>query len=167
MASISIIDTGYISTSATGTQAPVIVNSGTALVLKNTTVSYDGGSNTDESPVVGSATEPAVGYGSVNAPKISLSIVLDKSNTTDMSYVALLDQLRKTYGIKLLYYNSTTDGYRDITDTLGDVNKDDVHKAGNFSGTATPHLHVRFTSFQITETVSSHMRVELQGVITR
>lgn len=167
MASIAIIDTGYISTAATGTQAPTIVNSGSAINLKNTQIGYDGGSNTDENPVVGSNSEPTVGFGSVNAPKLSISIVLDRRNSTDMSYVVMLDQLRKTYGIKLLYYTSTTDGYRDLTDTLGDANKDDVHKAGNFSGTSTPHLHVRFTSFSITETTASHMRCELQGVITQ
>ena len=82
---------------------------------------------------------------------------------TNLSY---LEQLTRTYGIKLLYYSDTSDGYRDLTDTLGSANQDDVHKTNNFSGTATPHLHVRFTNFRVTETASSHLRFTLEGVST-
>ena len=106
------------------------------------------------------------GFGTVMAAKITIQGVLDGNDTSDMDTMTLLQQLTNTYGVKLLYYSDTTDGYRDITDSLGDEFKNDVHQANNFSGTATPHLHVRFTNFQITQTSNSHLRFTLEAVTT-
>ena len=83
-----------------------------------------------------------------------------------------LNDLLSTYGVKLLYYDDTTDGYRDITDSvddpdvIGQSNSTDVHQTPNFGGNATPHLHVRFTSFNVTQDAKSHLRFTLEGVTT-
>lgn len=167
MANITIIDTGYITaTSVTGTQAPEIVNSGSAIELKAVNISYKSGGNVDASPIINNNTLPVVGFGSVTTGTITITGVLDVKDATDLDTLQDLNDLRRTYGIKLLYYNSTSDGYRDITDTLGDTHKDDVHKANNFGGTATPHLHVRVINVSVTQTAGSYVRYNLELVET-
>lgn len=166
MASLTIIDTGFLNITNSGTKATTIVNSGTAITLKTATISFQGAANVDTSEIINTNTIPIAGFGSITAERITITGVLDRGVSADMTAVVLLNDLKKTYGVKLLYYDSTSDGYRDLSDTLGDTNKDDIHKTDNFSGTATPHFHIRVINFQITETSSSHMRYVLECVTT-
>ena len=107
-----------------------------------------------------------VGFGTVTAGKFTVTGILDANTAGDMNTMDELNQLLQTYGVKLLYYSDTTDGYRDITDSLGDTNKDDVHKTNNFSGTATGHHHVKFVAFNITQTSNSTLRYTLEAIET-
>ena len=93
---------------------------------------------------------------------IVLNGVLNRTSTTDMNLMTSIRDLIATYGIKLLYYTSTIDGYRELTDSLGTANSNDWHKTVFFSGTATPHLHVRVVSFNITQTTTTHLRYSLE-----
>ena len=163
---IAIIDTGYLNIADTGGTASTIVNSGQPVILKSVTLSFNRGANVSTNEILNTNIGPVAGFGSVTAGKITIQGVLDSNDTTDMDLMDEINDMLKTYGVKLLYYNDTTDGYRDITDSLGSVNKDDVHKTNNFSSVATPHLHVRFTSFQITQTAKSHLRYTLEAVET-
>lgn len=168
MANMAIIDTGYLkATSVSGTQATQ-ANSGDAVTLKGAKLIYDSTANTDSSAITNSTQRPVIGYGSVSAPTLVFTGVLNKTDSDDMSAAAYLDQMQYTYGVKLLYYTDTTDGYREITDVLGTGNSDDVHKAGFFSGTSTPHLHVRVTGFRLEQDAKSpsHFRYTLTMEVT-
>jgi len=166
MANIAIIDTGYIKTDASGTQASTLANSGSAINLKGVSIGYARSSNVDSSEIINSNSGPVVGFGTVQAGKITINGVLDSNTAADMNLMDDINDLLKTYGVKLLYYTDPTDGYREITDSLGDANKDDVHKTNNFSSVSTPHLHVRFTSFNISQTASSMLTYTLEAVET-
>jgi len=85
------------------------------------------------------------------------------TTTTTTSNADLMDDLnnlRKTIGIKLLYYSSITDGFRDITDSIGST--DVTHLSGT-----TPHIHVRVTNFTIKQSSKSNiLRYTLEMVET-
>lgn len=158
MASISIIDTGHLTTTnVSDTQAATVVNSGSAITLKSVEFNYQGSANYDDSPLINTNSGSVVGFGSVNPSKITIRGFLNRTSSTDMDTMTLLNQLKSTYGVKLLYYSSTTDGYRDITDSLGTGNSSDVHKDNNFGGTATPHLHVKITNFSTSDSADSNI----------
>ena len=152
MAQITIIDTGYLkTTTTTGTQA-TMVNSGSAITLHTAELTYDGGANIDDTSVINAqstgATEAVLNFGSITNAKLILSGILRRTSTSEMDTMTLLNDLRKTLGIKLLYYSSTTDGYRDITDSIGST--DTYHLGGTI-----PHIHVRATGFRIVHTADS------------
>lgn len=164
MANLAIIDTGYLTiTTTSGTQA-TMANSGSAISLQSAELSYQGGGNVDDSPVINASSSGAaianLNFGSISNAKIIIQGMLNRKSTTDMDLMNDLNDLRKTVGIKLLYYTSTTDGYRDITDSIGSID------AYHLSGT-TPHIHVRVTNFQIRHTsVSNLLRYTLECIDT-
>jgi len=166
IANIAIIDTGYLNITDTGTQASTLANSGSAINLKSVTVTFQRKANINQTEIINTNSGPVIGFGSVSAGKITIKGVLDSNTDADMTLMIALNDLLHTYGVKLLYYTSTTDGYRDITDSLGDANKNDTHKADFFSDVAIPHLHLKFTNFQITRTAKSYLYYTLEGFIT-
>lgn len=168
MANIAILDTGYIRTDQSGTQVSgtgSIANSGSAIELKGVSLSFDQKCNVDVTEIVSVNTTgnyaqgPVAGYGTITAGKVTIQGVLDSNSDTDMDLMKEIKNMLRTFGVKLLYYTSTTDGYRDITDSIGAT--DIIHLSGT-----TPHLHVRFTSFQISQTADSHLRYTLEAVTT-
>ena len=149
---ITIIDTGYLTiTTTTGTQA-TMANSGSAITLQSIDMTYQGGSNIDDAPVINVSSSGAgaavLNFGSISNAKITINGILKRTVAADMNLMDDLDDLRKTIGIKLLYYSSITDGYRDITDSIGSTD------AYHLSGT-TPHIHVRVINFTIRQTSES------------
>jgi hypothetical protein len=156
MANISIIDTGKPNITDTGSVGSDQVNSGTAIELKAVNMNYRVGLNKDNSASPNSSTTPEINPVSFGSAKLTVNGMLDRRVTADMTNMVNLRDMAQSKGVKLIYYNSTTDGYRDITDSLGDANKDDAHKAANFSSTATAHLHCIIISFQINQTKNSN-----------
>lgn len=145
MADMEILDTGYLTTTTTsGTTAPR-ANSGSAIALKSVDVTYEGSGNIDNTPIINANTNAVLNFGSIGNAKVTLAATMNSNDTTAMDLMGDLNDLRKTLGIKLLYYGSTTDGYRDITDSIGSTD------AQHLSGTI-PHLHVRVTNFTIRQT---------------
>jgi hypothetical protein len=146
MANMAIIDTGYLTITATaGTQA-TMANGGSAINLRSVEITFQGGGNIDDSPVINAATTGAsnanLNFASITNARIVVTGILDRTVDGDMDLMDDLNDLRKTLGIKLIYYTSTTDGFRDITDSIGST--DSAHLSGT-----TPHLHVRVTDFTI------------------
>ena len=162
MASMKIIDTGYLRSDIQGTAQATRANSGTAIELRSVDMSFNASGNIDTDPRSNSNSIPVINFGSVNSNNIVINGVLDRTSTTDMNLMTSIRDLIATYGIKLLYYSSITDGYRELTDSLGTANSDDWHKTVFFSGVSTPHLHVRVISFNITQTTTSHLRNTLE-----
>lgn len=167
MGQITILDTGFLNISGTGTQASVIANSGSVITLKTGKLSFQRKSNTDSTEIINTTTGPVVGFGTVTAGLWVVNGVLDSNVAADMDLIKPLNDLLSTFGVKLLYYSDTTDGFRDLTESLGDPNKNDAHKSANFGGTTTPHLHVKVNNFQIPQMSSSkHLRYTLEMMET-
>lgn len=166
IANLTIIDTGYLRADAAGLVQATRANSGTAIELKAIDINLQDAGNVDTEPIVNSNSSPVINFGSVSAGKITINGVLNRTVSADMDLLRALRDLRKTYGVKLLYYSSITDGYDTILGEIGYDNKDDWHKATFFSDTATPHLHVKFTNFSIRQLGSSHLRYTLECVET-
>jgi hypothetical protein len=167
MATISIIDTGYLRTDVvSGTQAPVIVNSSTAITLNVESLTYESGSNVDTAPLVNSSSNGVVGMGSVNNPKIVIKGVLNRASAADIGNMIFLERMRRTYGVKLLYYNDAASTYYNILNQMGAANQNDVHKAANFSNVTTPHLHVKVIGFSTEDLPRSFVRYTLTMVET-
>ena len=161
MSDIKIIDTGYLTaTSVTGTQA-TRANSGTAITLRSVSMNWQRAANIDDSPIINTNSGPAIGMGSVGAVKITISGIIDRNTSASMVLLDDLEDLVETYGVKLLYYDATTDTTVGLT-TLGDKNKNDLHKTPFFSGTTTPHLHVRATNLSLREDTNSKIRFTLE-----
>ena len=168
MANITLKDSGYVDIARTKQQAVndniggvTAVNSGTAIELKNIDINYDIGLNFDNTAVVGSLAAPTLTVGSSDSGKITLTGVVDGTNAIDIGYLLYLKYFTKTKGIVLLYYNSTTDGYYDLTEVFGNINKDDVHKTTDFATVSTPHLHVKVVGFKVTQVAAKYLRWQL------
>jgi len=122
---ICLKDTGYGNISNAGTRFTTVANSGNELALSAATASYSRAGNMSSEPNPGSSSMSEVSKGSVSNPIISINGVARRDNTTEMDNLAIIDAMQTSDGVKLLYYNSTTDSYRDLTDSLGST--DDVH----------------------------------------
>ena len=158
MSDISILDTGYPSVIKSGTKESGngnISNSGNAITLKTSSVRYSRGVGVDDTPspgAFGSSSDTETNLSTIENPKLVIRGVLDRSSTSDMDKLGDLDDLARTKGMKLFYYDSTSDGYRDITDSLNIAtdNQSDTHTgSGNELSASTPHLHVRVIGFEI------------------
>ena len=125
-----------------------MANSGNAINLKSVELTYSGTGNVDSSPIISSFSLSQSNFVSINNAKMQITGVIARDTTADMDLMDDLDNLRNTIGIKLLYYTSITDGYRDITDSIGATD------ATHLSGTI-PHLHVRILNFTIKQTANS------------
>lgn len=141
MGNIAIIDTGFLTTTATtGTQA-TRANSGNAINLKSVELSFQGSGNIDDSPIINSNTNAVLNFGSITNELFKVRGLMKRTNTTDMDLLKEINLLKATYGIKLIYYTDISDGFRDLTDSLGST--DVAHLSGTI-----PHLHVRVTNFK-------------------
>ena len=168
MATITIIDTGYPNVDSSGaiadqsTDEP-IANGGSAITFKCTSMSYNRGANLDNNPVPSKYKDMELNYGSTENPIITIAGVLDRRVDADMNLVSEFDALVTTKGIKCLYYNDSTDGYRDLTDDLGAANAND----GKTNHPTEPHLHCRVKSFNISQVPkSSHCTYKLICEVT-
>lgn len=153
MANLTVLDTGYPNTTNNGTQLSTAnrANSGNAIELKAAEATFDASAGLDNTPIPAkyfdtdvNTTASQVTFASVENPKITISGVLKRNSETDMNLIPELYKLVTTKGIKVLYYNSTSDGYRDLTDSLGST--DSYHVTG------TKHLHIRVKNFSIRHT---------------
>ena len=157
MANMKILDSGYLTaTSVSGNQATQ-VKDGNPIDLKVVSESWAGGTSVDDAPDINTNTKPVVNRGAVNANQIKIGFVLNRSNSDDISNMSLLRSLRKTYGVKLLYYSDVNDPFDDISVGLGDTNKADVHSSKFFNGAEIPHLHVIVTGVSFTQTSKSNI----------
>ena len=155
MVNLAIMDTGYLTTTTTsGTQAPM-ANSGNVINLKTAEITFQGGGNVDNTPIINSNTETALNFGSISNAKITIQGLSDRTDVDDVDDLVELDKLRKTYGIKLLYATSTSTTIP-IIYSLGTT---DTHNgaSGTFLGVGILHLHIRVTNFQVRQVANSKL----------
>ncbi len=181
-ASLSLIDSGFVSKDEGGTQESLIANRGAAITLKGVNLSFTAGQTIDNEPEVGTEDNAVLNPVSVTNPIIKITGSLDRATANDMAKVIFFDTLRRSKGIKLLYYNSTdadmsggaaTDGWDNVISRMGRDNLDgnnksdivptetivDTHTAlGGVlynSGDPFPHLHIYVKSITIPQNARS------------
>lgn len=179
MASITIIDTGYISPTNTGTRTASgnMANGGTALTLKSMDFKPHTRSNVDNAPLLGvfaTGTETSSGTDiavtSVENVDFTISGTLNMTDSTDQASCVPLLQMAKTKWYKALYYASTSS---DANGQLIYQLADDTFTAGEqtaFSiAAAYRHLHVIITDVQFTHSANNHNMVmyQMKGVVTK
>ena len=165
MANIAFKDTGYavkpspINTTPEGSTFDQ-VNSGNEIVLQGVSVNCTIGSNPDNTNVPaltgsnGFFEGPEINTVSASADQFTITGLVDRSVSADMTQLGYLRQLIKSKGIKMFYYSSATDGYRDMTDTWGETTTAYATQGGFTSGT-TLVLFVLCTKIIIKHTADS------------
>ncbi|MBI2136566.1 hypothetical protein HYU06_05850 [Candidatus Woesearchaeota archaeon] len=180
--SFEILDTGFPSLTPSGDRNSFLANSGNAIVLATAELSLRAGASMDDntSPSVNvsnATTNPkGISFVSVQHPIIQVRGKLRRNVSTDMDLVAPIFDLQRTTGIKILYYKSTTDGYRDLLDGIGIYYQsatgassgvpyvNDAHigaavsaSTGVFFNTNTPHVHVYVKGVTFSQVPTSQM----------
>ena len=169
MANVTIIDSGFVSVTTSGTQftGDNIVNSGSAIELTGISLTYTRSANNESNVEPDNTEDSPINAVSYNNPKIVISSLLKRGKLdgtgTSLDQVSLMDKLTTTKGIKCVYYNDTitsTSGYPLITKFLGTTDSETGHPS-------EPHFHVRFNNFTITQGTVNGMTFRLEGEITQ
>ena len=170
-----MIETGFVSVKKTGTQETLIANSGSTIELKGVNLAYGAGQTIDNAPVVATESKATLNPVSTTNPIITISGILDRTVSSEMDLIIIFDTLRRSKGIKLLYYSSTDDdvsaggedGWSNVISELGvdnvegNTNQDgdtvsDKHTQSDGElyneGDPMPHLHVYVRSISIPQT---------------
>lgn len=157
IANLTIIDTGYINPTNTGTRLAEanMANTGLEITLKAVDFKPSAVQKIDNTPPLGiygtGDSIDSIGsegsIASIENVSFTLSGLLDLANATDQALVMPLIVLARTKGYKALYYNSATDSaerqliYQLASDTFTSG------EASAFTVTSgLKHLHVRITS---------------------
>lgn len=149
------MDIGYANLSSSGTQE-TMANSGTAFALRGATVSYNRSTGHSDEEVPGKYTPTELNYASVSNPKFSIRGVLRSDVSNDVANAAILDAFCTTKGLKVLYYNSTTDGYQSLVSALGATTTSGTVTSTSLGiGATTKFVVIRCLDFEITQVSSS------------
>ena len=130
--------------------------------MKGVEVNCDIGSNVDNTNVPtqtdsnGFYQSPEINAVSCSADQFTVTGIADRRVSGDMTNLGELRKAVKSKGIKLFYYSSTTDGYRDMTDIWGATTSAFSTNGGFTSGT-TPVLFVRITKMSVRHTADSKL----------
>ncbi len=154
MANIALLDTGYavkpspIDTTPSGSQFDM-ANSGNQMLLKGVTVSVNISSNQDDTNIPSKTNSssgfyegPVINKVSTSADVYTITGKADRRVSGDMDLLGQLRDAVKSKGIKIFYYSSTTDGFRDMTDIWG-VTTNAYSSNGGFTAGTTPVIFVR------------------------
>ncbi len=159
IANIALIDTGFaikpspINTTPSGSQFARAngIDSGNEMLLKGITVSANISSNNDDTNIPsktdsdGFLEGPVINKVSVSADVYTITGKFDRRVSADMDLLKELRLAVKSKGIKMFYYSSTSDGFRDMTDIWGETTTAFSNNGGFTSGT-TPVIFVRVKS---------------------
>lgn len=132
------------------------------MVLKGVTVNCDISSNHDNANVPaltdsnGYYTSPEVNAVSASADSFTVTGIADRRVSDDMTQLGELRKAVKSKGLKMFYYSSTTDGFRDMTDIWGETTTA-YSSQGGFTAGTTPVLFVRVTKMSVSHTPDSKL----------
>jgi hypothetical protein len=196
LTSVSILDTGFLSTTTRSSQLSTSnrSNNGTQLELKAVTMEITSSSNLDKTVPPASYTGSQHAVVSVNPRQFSMEIDVDSNNTdtsnrygiNDASLIPELLRMPETVGFKAVFYpvDKTATGltlsrdsqlvFRAGTADASTVAQGDLNLTlWSGSGTAgsktlkdVKYLAVRFDSCRIIQTTTNMMKVSLAGVVT-
>lgn len=194
MASLCILDTGFLKTTHASTQLSTAnrANSGSLIVLNVADFKPIVKANLDQTPTLGTFAEAEVHLVSVENTGFSLTCKLDVTDSTDQDLNYQLLRLARTRGYKAIFYNVDKDatdtggnsslkrdqqlvtmlanGHYDTTESQGDIS------FALWTGTASAtgktlknveHLHVRFMGINFSHIPGTkYITVTLNGVVT-
>ncbi len=99
---------------------------------------------------------PEINVVSSSADSFVVTGIANRTISADMTKLSNLRDAVKSKGVKLFYYSSTTDGFRDVTDTWG-VTTTAFSSDGGFTAGTTPVLFVRIHKMNIRHTPDSKL----------
>jgi hypothetical protein len=149
IANITIRDIGYANTNNTGDQE-TMANSGTAFTLKGISLSFDRGTGVDNSENPGRYEDTEINYTSQGNGRITIRGTLKYTESGDIDQIKDLDDVVITKGLKILYYSSSTDGFKTFIDALGQATLNSVTVDSTIK-----FLLVRFTSINFSQGANS------------
>ena len=156
----NLIDTGYANKSASGAQE-TRANSGTALALNITSVSWDRNTGTSDNPNPGRYVDTEVNKASITNPSLSISGVLKVDDANYATDLAALDDMCLTKGLKLFYYSDSSDGFKPITDVKGAVSHGSLGVGGSVKSLLVECLSFRFSEPNNTDATKGIRRYTL------
>jgi len=179
MANLEILDTGYVSTTNSGTRlaATAMANEGNTINLKAVDFKPSTSQVVDDTPSIGvygagnAIDSEGIGgnVATINPITFTLSGMLDLTDVTDQALVLPLMTLARTKGYKVVYYDSSADNkeqqliYQIATDTFS---SGEASAFGVTSGLR--HLHVRITSCDFMQTAGKNdWRYNLKGIVIK
>lgn len=126
-----------------------MAKSGNEILLKGVNVTVDINANHDDTNIpaktnnsTGFFTPPEINAVSISADVYILTGKADRREAGDMTILGNLRDAVKSKGVKMFYYSSTSDGFRDMTDIWGETTSAYSNNGGFVSGT-TPVIFVR------------------------
>jgi hypothetical protein len=185
MASIKILDTGYISaTTVLGSQTQLTAanragytgSTVQAFTLKTTSLDLGGGVNLEDKPIINKLTDSNVSLISVNNYVITVSCIYNKNSTDGFQYNELyqLSRLERTHGVKLLYPSSTDTILLTLVALIGEPNMGaspfssaSPSDANGTVSSTTPYLKGKIKNFRATDSSDSNqMRLSFDFEVT-
>lgn len=194
MANLSVIDTGFLKTTNTGTQLSATnrANSGSLITFKAVDFKPTAKGNLDNAPTLGTYTDSEVHLVSVENVGFNMMGKLDMTDSTDRALVYQLLRLCRTRGYKALFYDvdrATTDtggntslrrdqqlvtllanAHYDTTEPQGDISFSAWTGTASATGknlTNVVHIHVRFMDVNFSQSADTKIvTFTLRGVIT-
>jgi len=150
-----IIDTGRTKSDATtGTQF-TRVNSGSEVTIPIKSIVLGGTLNSDETPTPGKTSSglyslSEVDTNSVNNPVLTVVAKYKNNVSGDITNLKNLYDMKFSKGVKIFFYQSTTDGTNTTPNIIGTTDTDHS-STGNYTSGTTPHLHVFVKDVRINE----------------
>lgn len=164
MANITLLDTGFPNTTNAGTKLTGndIANSGNAFTLKGISITLSRVANVDDATNPARYADTELNFTGFENRKVAIRGTLDPHVSGEVDTLATIDAFAKTKGLKLLYYNSTSDGYQSIISALGVTSVGSLTVDGS-----TKFIVVRLTGLSVTQN-ASNTRIDytLDGVTT-
>lgn len=176
MGQIKILDTGYIDTDNSGTQASSgnRANSGSAISLKTMEFVPQLARALAYESELATKTPSSVNRGSLSNMSFTLKCLINKSDTTEMGLIAELLDLVATDGYKLLWYDYADASVEKNTSSLlyqtalnpkfGDQLSSGEATAFGLS-TQFYTLHVLFEDVQFKDSPKGTVKFDLKGVV--
>lgn len=121
MTNIKILDTGWLSSSRSGSQETNSnrANSGSAITVKAVTMSLASNMLISPSPIPASFADAPVNVNGFENPKISISKILDKVEASEYNLLYEIYRLSRTKGMKLLYIDGSSVNKKTMMELLG------------------------------------------------
>ena len=151
MGNYRIIDTGYANKTNSGTQE-TRANSGNYIEFSSFRLVLNTSNNESTAPNPGRYEDAETNFVSFNNPTLVLSGVVDRTTSAYETLTANCDALRRTKGLKLLYYSDTADGYKSIVNAIGSTSHGSLSVGGGIKS-----VLCTVGSFTITESAGSKL----------
>ena len=177
MANLNLLDSGYVKPDNTGTQISTTyrANSGSTLSLKGVQFGVGSKSNLDTTPTLNNFKPADTNLGSIENDNIKITGILNTNDSDDLSKMFELSRMVKTVGYKFIYYNSILDADKYTKQLVYMMSKNETGTAHTFIDSEKTaysltenyrHIHVRFTSFDITQLAGNPtIKYTLSGVV--